>query len=404
MSAVKWGNMSRSTVHRTLQENDMYPYKYVWAQDLDRPRAAQVRWSINLWAGICGDFVVGPYILPNRLDGPLYKIFVEHVLPTLLEEIPLETRKNMYLQHDGAPAHYAADVRSYLDEAFQDRCIGRRGAIAWPARSPDLNPLDFFFWEYLKKEVYRVEVSSPEEAIARIHGAVACITPDMLRVYKLTPKKECGRASRWVGGISNPSFESTSGSDRSLSEPNKDERIKMRRMGEPNTLGEQVERERWSRRNTLLQRISATTLTDFPKLTQDHLLLLTSGPYQIDLAQSYLAELMEADTNNVSMMFIKETPNIIRLEIKSRHVNAKTYRLYIDYELKMDQIEGIRRYWCECPNGNRTVGCCSHVAAAIFYLVHARYLPQILRPAAQLTELFVPSREETEAEGSESEA
>ncbi|XP_076396448.1 uncharacterized protein LOC143265878 [Megachile rotundata] len=87
----------------------------------------------------------------------------------------------MFLQHDGTLAHYAADARSYLDEAFQDRWIGRGGTVAWPSRSPDLNPLDFFFRGYLKKKVYRVEVSSPEEAIARIHGAVACITPDMLR-------------------------------------------------------------------------------------------------------------------------------------------------------------------------------------------------------------------------------
>lgn len=48
-------------------------------------------------------------------------------------------------------------------------------------------------------------------------------------------------------------------------------------------------------------------------------------------------------------------------------------------------ISGIKRYCCECANGNRTVGCCSHVAAIIYYLSHARYLSEIVRPAEHLT-------------------
>ena len=47
-----------------------------------------------------------------------------------------------------------------------------------------------------------------------------------------------------------------------------------------------------------------------------------------------------------------------------------------------------RRYCCECPNGNRTVGCCSHVAAVIFYQSFRRYQSKILRPAALLSFIF----------------
>ena len=32
--------------------------------------------------------------------------------------------------------------------------IGRRGPIEWPARSPDLTPLDFYLWGHLKDLVY----------------------------------------------------------------------------------------------------------------------------------------------------------------------------------------------------------------------------------------------------------
>ncbi|KYN03413.1 hypothetical protein ALC62_05805, partial [Cyphomyrmex costatus] len=39
------------------------------------------------------------------------------------------------------------------------RWIGRRGAIEWLPRSPDLNPFDFFLWGHLKSVVYK---TSPE--------------------------------------------------------------------------------------------------------------------------------------------------------------------------------------------------------------------------------------------------
>jgi len=43
---------------------------------------------------------------------------------------------------DGAPTHFGGHVRAHLDEVFPNRRIGRRGAIEWPPRSPDLTTLD----------------------------------------------------------------------------------------------------------------------------------------------------------------------------------------------------------------------------------------------------------------------
>ena len=43
------------------------------------------------------------------------------------------------------------------------RWIGRRGTIEWPARSPDLTPLDFFLWGYLKNKVYSKKFHSLDE-------------------------------------------------------------------------------------------------------------------------------------------------------------------------------------------------------------------------------------------------
>lgn len=120
---------------------------HVWA--LDNPhevfvRGYQHKFSVNVWAGILGDRVIGPYVLPNRLSSPIYLVFLRDILPGLLEDVPLEAREDYWLQHDGAPPHFGNQVRNHLNEAFGERWIGRGGPVSWPARSPDLNPLDFF--------------------------------------------------------------------------------------------------------------------------------------------------------------------------------------------------------------------------------------------------------------------
>ncbi|UYV81060.1 hypothetical protein LAZ67_19002681 [Cordylochernes scorpioides] len=47
------------------------------------------------------------------------------------------------------------DVRAYLDQNLSGQWIGRRGPIEFPARSPDLTPLDFFLWGTVKDGVYK---------------------------------------------------------------------------------------------------------------------------------------------------------------------------------------------------------------------------------------------------------
>ncbi|CAK1601563.1 unnamed protein product [Parnassius mnemosyne] len=109
-----------------------------------REDRSQYMFKINLWTGIFNGSILGPVELPPALNGENYLAFLQHQLPTLLEDVPLQTRATMWYQNDGCPAHYARDVRAYLDDRFPGRWIGRLGPILWPPRSPDLNPLDFF--------------------------------------------------------------------------------------------------------------------------------------------------------------------------------------------------------------------------------------------------------------------
>ena len=57
-------------------------------------------------------------------------------------------------QQDGASPHYSLAARHILNTRLQDRWIGRRGPIEWPARSPDLTPCGYWLWSYLRSKVY----------------------------------------------------------------------------------------------------------------------------------------------------------------------------------------------------------------------------------------------------------
>ena len=70
------------------------------------------------------------------------------------------------VQHDGASAHFALDVREYLNNVFPNRWIGRGGPVQWPPRSPDLSPMDLFIWEEMTCLVYETPIDTPEELVA----------------------------------------------------------------------------------------------------------------------------------------------------------------------------------------------------------------------------------------------
>ena len=85
------------------------------------------------------------------------------------------TASSFFFQQDGTPPHFALNVRAYLDQTFPDRWIGRAGPFAWPPRSPDLNPLDFYLWGHVKTAVYRTKPRSTAELKQRITDALAAI-------------------------------------------------------------------------------------------------------------------------------------------------------------------------------------------------------------------------------------
>ena len=50
--------------------------------------------------------------------------------------------------------------------------MGKGSPVAWPARSSDLTPLDFFHWGCMKENVHETEKASREELVAK-HNTTA---------------------------------------------------------------------------------------------------------------------------------------------------------------------------------------------------------------------------------------
>ena len=63
----------------------------------------------------------------------------------------------------------------------ENRLISRNAAFKWPPYSPDLNPLDFFLWGYLKSRVYRSPYPKTVEELKKsIRSECGKITKDMI--------------------------------------------------------------------------------------------------------------------------------------------------------------------------------------------------------------------------------
>lgn len=149
---------------------------HVYAEE--NPHAVQERhfqreFSINVWMGIIDNHLIGPFRLPDRLDGESYLNFLRENMPLLVEDLPLILRRDMFFMHDGAPPHFARHVREFLNQHYPGKWMGRGedAPIQWPPRSPDLNPCDFFLWGALKTKVYQVQVDNIGQLWNRIINA-----------------------------------------------------------------------------------------------------------------------------------------------------------------------------------------------------------------------------------------
>ena len=165
------GEVNRHNMHYWSNDN---PH---WMREVDNQRY----WTLNTWCGIIGNRIIGPHFFEGNLNGHAYNDFLNNALPNLLMDLPNLVRQRMWLQQDGAPPHYAVDVRITLNQRFPDKWIGRGAPVGYPARSPDLTCLDYYLWGRLKCMVYATRPTTREDMMERIRNAIASISPEEIQ-------------------------------------------------------------------------------------------------------------------------------------------------------------------------------------------------------------------------------
>lgn len=179
LNNILWSDESRFHNNGTVNRHN----SHYWSQENPkwvREGHFQQMWGINVWCGLFNGGLIGPYFYQDTLTGERYLHFLQNDLPELLDEIPLNELSLMWWQQDGAPPHFHGEVRRYINEIFPERWIGRNGTIHWPARSPDMSPLDFFLWGYLKGMVYTTPPVDVLDLQNRIRVACQTVTPAMI--------------------------------------------------------------------------------------------------------------------------------------------------------------------------------------------------------------------------------
>ncbi|KAJ8941495.1 hypothetical protein NQ318_005218 [Aromia moschata] len=76
--------------------------------------------KVNVWAGIIGENIIGPFFIDVNLNGETYLALLRNnVVPTMANLYPAEGNPQLpgnaiWFQQDGPPAHYEVNVRLKL--------------------------------------------------------------------------------------------------------------------------------------------------------------------------------------------------------------------------------------------------------------------------------------------------
>lgn len=141
-----------------------------------RETRPQRRYSLNVWAGIWNNIILGPVFVDGVLDGAKYLNLLQTSLEECLDNLSVRNYINLeWFQQDGCGPHNARQVKAYLDRRFPNAWIGTSGPVSWPPRSPCLNPLDYFLWGHLKDLVYSTPVENIEDLRRRITSSFRSI-------------------------------------------------------------------------------------------------------------------------------------------------------------------------------------------------------------------------------------
>jgi hypothetical protein len=134
--------------------------------------------KVGVWAAISRRRIIGPIFFngtntikmffSKKLTMPIFSekltaVRYREIIQQFFEQLHDDEIVNGYFQQDGAPAHTTLETLNMIQEFFDRRVISRNTAIAYPSRSCDLTPCDFFLWPYLKNSIFQHRLNNLDE-------------------------------------------------------------------------------------------------------------------------------------------------------------------------------------------------------------------------------------------------
>lgn len=146
---------------------------------------------------------------------------------------------------------------------------------------------------------------------------------------------------------------------------------------------------------------------ELPSLQFLHLIQIALGKYQIRQAESYCSQHLKSKGKfevfkcpdeicriHFATFYTADCKPILLLtQLDSRYRNRKYYNSFVLVNTEGQGEDAVLGYCCECYNGLRTVGCCSHVMTIIWFALYKKNR-DIPNPAGFLDDYFDKSFDE----------
>ena len=130
--------------------------------------------KIGIWVAVSRRRIFGSIFFNYTINGERYRT---NILEPFINQLDDQELRHGFFQQDSATAHTARHTIQYLEQYFPERLISKG---LWPSRSPDLTPLDFYLFPYLKNTVHQQQINNLEELQNRITELIAQVQPETL--------------------------------------------------------------------------------------------------------------------------------------------------------------------------------------------------------------------------------
>ena len=137
--------------------------------------------KIMAWVGIvAGEILIVHWFRDENDDatnvnGESYrKMLKDHVFPRLRYGA---TRRQWWFQQNGATPHCTTG-NIKMTASIE---ISRRAPVTWPSCSPDLNPLDFWFWWYYGQEIRKQQPENVQDVCTIVEETCHNTPPEIIR-------------------------------------------------------------------------------------------------------------------------------------------------------------------------------------------------------------------------------